>query len=41
MTVDEFERIADSLDDDHVEQLDGYIVEARGDRWCDGIRRDR
>ncbi len=26
MTVDEFERIADSLDDDHVELLDGYIV---------------
>ncbi len=26
MTVDEFERIADSLDDDHVELIDGYIV---------------
>ncbi len=26
MTVDEFERIADSLDNDHVELLDGYIV---------------
>jgi Uma2 family endonuclease len=26
MTVDEFERIAGSLDDDHVELIDGYIV---------------
>jgi Uma2 family endonuclease len=26
MTIDEFERIADSLDNDHVELLDGYIV---------------
>jgi Uma2 family endonuclease len=26
MTVDEFERIADSLNDDHVELIDGYIV---------------
>jgi Uma2 family endonuclease len=26
MTVDEFERIADSLDDDRVELIDGYIV---------------
>jgi Uma2 family endonuclease len=26
MTVDEFERIAGALDDDHVELIDGYIV---------------
>jgi hypothetical protein len=26
MTVEEFERITDSLDDDQVELLDGYIV---------------
>jgi Uma2 family endonuclease len=26
MTIDEFERIAESLDNDHVELLDGYIV---------------
>jgi Uma2 family endonuclease len=26
MTVDEFERIAGSLDDDHVELIDGYII---------------
>jgi hypothetical protein len=26
MTVDEFERIADALDDDQVELINGYIV---------------
>jgi len=32
MTVDEFERIADSLDDDQVELIDGYLV------WRDDMK---
>jgi Uma2 family endonuclease len=35
MTVHEFERIADSLENDHVELLDGYLV------WSDGMTPPR